>query len=205
MKNAKDSYVRAFRGLSRLSWPFAAFVLQMPGDDTMMINVRLIKPLKRQVITYQAEVLSRSATHMLVLAEWTRPLLDLGYVTFAPGDRFYEHFYSDRWYNVYEMRRSDGALKGWYCNVTRPTMFHDGLIESEDLELDVFVSPDRRTFLLLDEDEYAARDLERLEPLAHHAAMAALDELRALVEAGAGPFVVSTAGTEGLEKAHVKP
>jgi protein associated with RNAse G/E len=114
--------------------------------------------------------------------------MDLGYLRFMPGDLLYEHFYSDRWYNVYEVRSEHGQLKGWYCNVTRPALFVDGSIESEDLELDLFVAPDRRTILVLDEDEFAARQLEATDPAAHRAALAALGELRELVAAGQGPF-----------------
>ncbi len=61
-------------------------------------------------------------------------------------------------------------------------------VDSEDLELDLIVAPDRSLVRLDDEDEYAARNLERDEPEAHAAALAAVEELRALIAAGAGPF-----------------
>ncbi len=154
----------------------------------MRITVHLIKPLKDKVITYEGELLERDATYILLYAQWIRPTMDLGYIVFEPGDTLYEHFYSDRWYNVYEVRSSAELLKGWYCNITRPAVFTDDSIESEDVELDLFVSPDRQTMLVLDEEEYAARGLETSDPDAHHAARAALDELQALAKQGKGPF-----------------
>jgi hypothetical protein len=67
----------------------------------------------------------------------------LGYVV-RPGDHFYEHYYSERWYNIFEVRSAEGVLKGWYCNITRPARFEAKLVTSEDLELDLFVAPDRQ-------------------------------------------------------------
>jgi protein associated with RNAse G/E len=153
-----------------------------------MITIRLIKPAKDKIVTYSGTVLQRSNTYILVHARWDYIFVDLGFISFAPGDNLYEHFYADRWYNVYEVRSRDNMLKGWYCNITRPAVFSTDGIESEDLELDLFVSPDRSRILVLDEDEYAARNLETSDPAAHHAALAALAELRDLAQDGAGPF-----------------
>ncbi|OQY20658.1 MAG: hypothetical protein B6I35_10355 [Anaerolineaceae bacterium 4572_32.2] len=46
--------------------------------------------------------------------------MDLGYVALEPSDRWTECFYTDRWYNVFEIHAADDSLKGWYCNITRP-------------------------------------------------------------------------------------
>jgi predicted RNA-binding protein associated with RNAse of E/G family len=152
------------------------------------ITVHLYKPGKNTTITYEGELIERADGHMQILAYWNRPTTDLGYVVFAPGDRFYEHYYADRWYNIFEIRNPAGQLKGWYCNVTCPAQFDGDTIVSEDLELDLFVSPDRATILRLDIDEFEARDFARAEPATYTAALAALDELEQLARAGAAPF-----------------
>jgi hypothetical protein len=41
---------------------------------------------------------------------------------------------------------------------------------------------------MLDEDEYAALDLEHNDPEVHHAVQAAVEDLKSLVWAGAKPF-----------------
>jgi hypothetical protein len=161
----------------------------------MRITVNLIKPTKDKVITYRGELLERTATQILLYARWELGPVDLGYVTFEPGDYLYEYFYSNRWYNVYELHDPEGHLKGWYCNITRPAIFGIDSIESEDLELDLFVSPERRTIMLLDEDEYNARDLHTTDPAAHAAAQAAVAELHDLAWRGDGPFRTGTART----------
>jgi hypothetical protein len=156
----------------------------------MLLTIHLIKPLKDQVITYSGELLWHDDAHMVVRTVWTEQMgrVDMGFVAFEPGDYLYEHFYSDRWYNVFELHAADGRLKGWYCNITRPAIFAGERIESEDLELDLFVSPDRSSVLVLDEEEYAARQLDRQDPAAHEAAQAALATLRDLAERGEVPF-----------------
>ncbi len=152
------------------------------------IIVHLLKPSKNTTITYTGELLSASPEIIVIEARWDRPTIDLGYVVFATGDRFIERYYTTRWYNIFEVRSTSGQLKGWYCNVTRPAQFDGATLSSEDLELDLFVSPDRAQLLRLDLDEFAARDFEHREPATHTAALAALGELEALARAAAPPF-----------------
>jgi predicted RNA-binding protein associated with RNAse of E/G family len=152
------------------------------------ITVRLLKPGKGTTITYTGELLHQEQGQALIHARWERPRLDLGYVVFEQGDHFYEHFYSQRWYTIFELRDETGALKGWYCNVSRPARIDGDTITSEDLELDLFVTPDRAHILRLDLDEFAARGLDMSDPAAHMAALDALDELDRMARAGMPPF-----------------
>ncbi|MEO7908857.1 MAG: DUF402 domain-containing protein [Roseiflexaceae bacterium] len=152
------------------------------------ITLELLKPSKGTTITYTGELLRHEPGYMLIHARWDRPQRDLGYVVFEPGDHFYEHYYSERWYNIFELRGESGALKGWYCNVCRPAQFSDDLIVSEDLELDLFVSPDRVQMLRLDLDEFAERGFDRSDLATHAAALAALDQLERMARAGMPPF-----------------
>ena len=152
------------------------------------IRVQLLKPGKGTTITYQGELLRASASEILILARWDRPALDLGYVTFETGDHFYEFYYTNRWFNVFRIHDAGGQLKGWYCNVTRPARFDGDTITSEDLELDLFVAPDRASCRRLDLDEFEARGFAESEPRTYATALAALDELEQLARVGAAPF-----------------
>ena len=152
------------------------------------ITVHLLKPGKGTTVTYQGDLLLTEEDHILIHARWERAALDLGYVVFEPGDHFYEHYYTERWFNIFEVHGAAGDLKGWYCNVTRPAQVTGDVITSEDLELDLFVAPDRRHLLRLDLDEFEARDLETVDPPAHSAALAALDELEQMARSGEPPF-----------------
>jgi hypothetical protein len=161
---------------------------RMDGGPMRTMTIHLHKPGKGAVITYRGEVLLDEPGHILVHARWERAALDLGYVVFEPGDHFYEHYYTDRWFNIFEVRAETGALKGWYCNITRPAQVLGDVITSEDLELDLFVPPGRRDPLRLDLDEFEARGFATSDPAAHAAALAALEELEHMARTGAPPF-----------------
>jgi predicted RNA-binding protein associated with RNAse of E/G family len=69
------------------------------------------------------------------------------------NDRFVETFFTDKWYNIFEIYdRDDGKLKGWYCNITKPAIIEDGSVSYVDLALDLWVSADGKR-KVLDEDE----------------------------------------------------
>src|SRR5262245_28607626 len=104
-------------------------------SEMRAITIYLLKPGKGTTVTYRGELIRADSGHLLIHALWERPSLDLGYVTFESGDHFYEHYYTRRWYNIFEVRSISGALKGWYCNVTRPAQVVGDTITSEDLEL----------------------------------------------------------------------
>lgn len=110
--------------------------------------------------------------------------MELGFVVLEPGDRWIEFFYSDRWYNIFEIHASDGRLKGWYCNITRPACMGEDEVAAEDLALDLWVAPDG-TMQVLDEHEFA--DLP-LTPEERRTAREALAELEDMVAREDPPF-----------------
>jgi uncharacterized protein len=137
------------------------------------------------VVTYQGELAEHLPDGVRLDARWTRPPLPLGYTTFAPGDRFVEWYYTDRWYNIFEIHATgDDRLKGWYCNVAEPARIEGETIACRDLFLDLWVAPDGAT-RILDEDEFAAADLDSTT---RDAALAALQELQRLVRERRHPF-----------------
>jgi protein associated with RNAse G/E len=153
-----------------------------------LVTVKLLKPGKLKTIRYPGELLEVQPGFVLIRAIWERPNAELGYVTFETGDHFYEYFYTDRWFNIFAIFSASGVLRGWYCNVTRPAVYRDDVIESEDLEIDLFVSPDRQTMLRLDLDEFEARNFAQTEPETYREAYAALEELEEMVRRGEAPF-----------------
>ena len=100
-------------------------------------------------------ILSQSDVHITIEAFFNRDDYNAGFVTFKRNDRFIETFYNDRWYNVFAIYdRDDGALKGWYCNVTRPAVWDDQQLASDDIALDVWVPADeRKKPIVLDQEE----------------------------------------------------
>ena len=125
---------------------------------------------------YEGDLLERDKHGVLIRAVWTRPAAELGFVTFERGDVLRERFYSDRWYNIFEIHDEHGCLKGWYADVTRPARITADRLEWEDLLLDIWMDPSGQV-QVLDEDEFAAAEPE-LAPAERATARGALDELR---------------------------
>lgn len=124
---------------------------------------------------YKGQVLEQNENYVLLEAFFDRDDMPFMGVTLKRGDRFVERFYSDRWYNIFEIYdRDDGKSKGWYCNIGRPAVFEDGTISYVDLALDLWVALDG-TQTVLDEDEFQALPID-VKTRAQ--AFSALDELR---------------------------
>ncbi len=149
------------------------------------IAVHKLDTQGRFVFGYEGVVAEWLPNGVCVEAFWTRPAMELGYTTFETGDRFTEWYYTDRWYNILRIHAQDGALKGWYCNITMPATIADGVIAYRDLLLDLWVAPDGQT-QTLDEDEFNADTT--LDANIRATARAALAELQALVGRRATPF-----------------
>jgi len=126
---------------------------------------------------YSGRVLERTATLLRLEAFFNRPDTPFHGILLAQGDRFLETYFTDHWYNIFEIHdRLTDELKGWYCNVTRPADFDGDRVSYVDLALDLLVYPDK-TRLVLDEDEFA---LLRIDEYTRHNALAALKELQSL-------------------------
>ena len=106
-------------------------------------------------LSYDGVLVERNESFVCIDAVFALEDRDLGYVKLRRGDRFREWFFADQWFNIFRVQDGDtGALKGWYCNITRPPVITAASVTADDLVLDVFVFPDGRT-LLLDEGEFA--------------------------------------------------
>ncbi len=128
---------------------------------------------------YPAVILDRQAAMVRLEAYFNRDDLDLGFAIFKRGDRFIETFYSDRWYNVFAVYdRDNQEMKGWYCNICRPSELGDTIIRCEDLALDVWSSPNGQ-IQILDEEEFYALHLTSEE---RQNCLLALQELERLAQ-----------------------
>jgi hypothetical protein len=135
--------------------------------------------------SYTGNTIERSDNIIKLEARFNRDTSNAGYVIFEKYDRFVEYFYADRWYNIFEIHSAtDDRLKGWYCNIAKPAMFNDGIIDQVDLALDVWINPDG-TALILDEDEFAELNLDEAT---RQQAQQAVQELIDLVHQQATPF-----------------
>lgn len=152
-----------------------------------VITVHKLDAAGREVRSYTGHLLARGATwvRLEAAAQFDHDEIAFPGLTLRRGDRMVETFYADRWYNVFCIYDgAAGALKGWYCNITRPPRLEAKDVRAEDLALDLLVYP-KGGDLVLDEDEFDALELT---PAEQSTARRALAELRELAARRQGPF-----------------
>lgn len=127
---------------------------------------------------YQGVIVRREPNAITLEAEFNRPDRPFMDTVLRLGDRFVETYFTERWYNIFEIHDpQDGRLKGWYCNIGRPARMEAvDVISYVDLALDLWVAPDG-TQTVLDEDEFAALDLDAETKSRAQAALAELQKL----------------------------
>jgi hypothetical protein len=141
------------------------------------ITVIKLNMARQETFRYTGQVLERRPDVLVLEAFFNRPDLPFHGLMMGKGDRFVEGYFSQRWYNIFEMHdRQDDHLKGWYCNVTLPAEISSQQVAYVDLALDLLVFPDGKQ-LVLDEDEFNGLELD---PSMRVQALAALQELQEL-------------------------
>ena len=150
-----------------------------------IITVNKLNSLGEIKIQYQGEVLEHSVDRIIIQAFWKYPPKDLGYICFEPGDRFIEYYYTNKWFNIFDIADVNNDRKGWYCNITEPAYINNDQINQKDLLLDVWVDP-WGTPLLLDEDEF--EDDTTLNETQRQGARQGLHELLQIIAAQIAPF-----------------
>ena len=147
-------------GMPGMNEPITVLKLNLTGEVTWQ---------------YQGRILAREGNLVVLEAFFNRPDTPFMDVELKENDRFVETFYTDRWYNIFEIYdRDDDRLKGWYCNVGRPAVLTAGAVSYVDLALDLWISPEGKQ-TVLDEDEFSLLDLDARE---RQKALAALAELQ---------------------------
>lgn len=144
------------------------------------ISVVKLNIQNQETWRYSGTLLRNDGHEIFLEANFNRADMPFHGILLRQGDRFEETYYTDRWYNIFEIHdRDTDEIKGWYCNVTYPARLKDRVLEYIDLALDLLVYPDGRQ-LVLDEDEFAELHLAvEIEQQAR----AALAELQALFAA----------------------
>ena len=100
---------------------------------------------------------------------------ELGHI--KKGTVSYEYYWLDRWYNIFRFHEPSGRLRNFYCNISMPPRFEDGILDYVDLDIDVLVDRDFNT-TVLDREDYELNSAEFNYPADLHTNVeTALNEL----------------------------
>jgi len=94
----------------------------------------------KEVWRYTGEFVEGTSERVTIKTVFRRDNVGLGYVVFRKGDYPYEHFYLNRWYNIFQLHDKDThQIKGLYCNLARPTQWTNHATSQEDLALNLWI------------------------------------------------------------------
>lgn len=129
------------------------------------------------VFQYQAEILDQSEKGLLLSAVFGLASVIEEEINILKGDRFKEWYPYQKWFNIYQIYIDQTTqVRAWYCNICRPFLFHEDVLEFDDLALDLLVYPDGRQSIL-DRDEFRALRISGHE---RRMALEGLEELQDL-------------------------
>jgi uncharacterized protein len=161
----------------------------LPGAEVSIVK---LAPDGSEAARYQGEVVGHCCdSWVLVQATWTNQAIDLGGLSFCPGDNLLEWFSPRHPFNAFAVFSSAARLKGWYANVTHPARLDatqdPPVLIWHDLYLDLVGLADG-SFTIRDEDELLASGLSRAEPELHARILEAQSELIRRFEHRLPPF-----------------
>ena len=112
-----------------------------------------------EVFRYPGWELARDDSSITLEAFFTLGDTPVQDIVLQRGDRFVETYFTDRWYNIFEIYAHDtGQLKAYYCNIGYPAQIGIQAVSYRDLALDLLVLPDGREYVL-DEPEFDQLEL----------------------------------------------
>jgi protein associated with RNAse G/E len=153
-----------------------------------MITVRAHKYDGSEHRRWNAKVLRREGSLLVLDATFDEEIKHDLLGTIASGTKSIEYYWLDRWYNIFRFAEPTGELRSYYCNVNVPPSFDGQVLSYVDLDIDILVEPDL---------SYRVVDLEDFEQNAERFGYSAdvqtnarqgLERLIELIEARAFPF-----------------
>ena len=162
---------------------------------TLGTELTIVKqaPDGREVTRYPGQVFLHSARGNWVgaRATWTQRAVDVDGLWFRPGDTVEEFFSATEWFNAFHVLAPGGEPRGWYANVTYPTVLEVrsvGLVLIwRDLYVDVVVRGDG-SVTVRDEDELADSGLAGRAPDIYRSILETRDLILTRIERRIFPF-----------------
>ena len=137
-----------------------------------MKSITIIKQdyLGCDVWQYSGNLVEINDKRIVIEAYFDREDTPLDKIVIRLGDKFIETYFSDQWFNIFEIRdQQSGRIKAWYCNIGYPAEISNDTVAYRDLELDLLIYPDG-TQVVLDMDEFYALPLtQKIRSEALHA------------------------------------
>ena len=156
----------------------------MPGQQIKINSRKYDQRIRR---SWLGGLIKQTGTLLVLVGifEFDMDHADLGLI--RQGTVSFEHYWLDRWYNIFRFHEPDGRLRNYYCNISMPPTFENDVLDFVDLDIDVVVWPDNR-YEVLDLDDFAQNKVKFSYPKdIVEKAEESVAEVLALIEKGQLP------------------
>src|SRR5689334_5518440 len=108
---------------------------------TRELNIHAKKYDGRVRKTWSGGILSETDELIVLVARFDSTVKhnDLGII--EAGTVSFEHFWLDRWYNIFRFHKPDGELLAYYVNIAMPAELEGDVLSYIDLDIDVIRWP----------------------------------------------------------------
>jgi len=151
------------------------------GFESKPFFIHYFRPPDRKFV-FEAELLYADSEVIVtshILSGASKPLVIAGEVVIENGYRAVFAEFCKHWYDVARIFRPDGTFTGYYADINTPSQIHSNGYRTKDLFLDLWISPDRSSITVLDEDEF--REAIEKQWITSEEAVAARTELAGLI------------------------
>lgn len=103
--------------------------------------------------SWQCELLEQRGSLLVAVGEFDSDIQhsDLGHI--KRGTVSHEFYWLDRWYNIFRFHEPTGEFRNFYCNVSAPAKFENGVLDYVDLDIDLMIDANSR-LTVLDREDY---------------------------------------------------
>jgi len=140
--------------------------------------------------TWKCELLEHTGELIEAVGVFDLDVEHPGLGSISRGTVSHEFYWPERWYNVFRFHEPDGRFRNYYCNISMPPTFGDGVLDYVDLDIDVVVWEDRR-YDILDRDDFERNTSKYgYPPELIQKVHESLDDLTTQIDTGQFPFAM---------------
>jgi len=103
--------------------------------------------------TWMCELLQHTGELIEAVGVFDLDVEHPGLGSISRGTVSHEFYWPEKWYNVFRFHEPDGIFRNFYCNISMPPTFSDGVLDYVDLDIDVVIWADLR-YEVLDRDDF---------------------------------------------------
>jgi protein associated with RNAse G/E len=111
----------------------------MAGETLTVRSLKYDNKVRR---TWACELIEKTGALIHCVGVFDVDVSHPGLGDIRRGTISHEYYWTDRWYNIFRFHEPAGSFRNFYCNVAKPVVFTDDVLEYVDLDIDVIVWPD---------------------------------------------------------------